>query len=110
MTTPVLTVASQVMCTHGGQAILTTCNTVLTAGGSAVLLESDIHSVVGCPFTAGTVYMPCVTIQWQAAATLLKVNGTPVLLATSVGQCMNASGAPQGVAIASNPATALAAL
>jgi hypothetical protein len=110
MTTPVLTVASQVMCIHGGQAILTTSNSQLTAGGSPVLLESDIHPVVGCPFTVGVVYMPCVTIQWQAPATALKVNGTPVLLATSIGQCMNASGAPQGVAIVSNPAAMLGAL
>ena len=110
MTTPVLTVASQVMCTHGGQAILATSNSQLTAGGSPVLLQSDIHTVVGCPFTVGVVYMPCVTIQWQAAATALEVNSTPVLLATSIGQCMNAAGAPQGVAIATNPAPMLSAI
>lgn len=110
MSTPVLTIASQVMCTHGGTAILTTTNSLLTASGSQVLLESDIHQVVGCPFTVGVVYMPCVTIQWQAAATTLKVSGTSVLLATSVGQCMNISNAPQGVAVASNPSSLLSAL
>ena len=66
-----------------------------------VLLETDIHAVVGCPFTVGVVYMPCVTVQWEAAATSLSVNGAGVLVETSIGQCLNAAGAPQGVAIVS---------
>jgi hypothetical protein len=110
MSTPVLTTASLVQCMHGGQAILTTANTSLMAGGSPVLLESDMHPVVGCPFIVGLVYMPCVIIQWQAGATSLSVNGVPVLLQTSLGQCLNAAGAPQGVAIASAPAPELGAV
>ena len=110
MSTPVLTVASQIQCMHGGLAVLTTANTTLLAGGSPVLLESDVHPVVGCPFTAGGVYLPCVLIQWQAGATRLLVNGVPVLLATSIGLCLNAAGTPQGIAIATNPAPELGAI
>jgi hypothetical protein len=110
MSTPVLTVASQIQCMHGGLAVLTTTNTTLCAGGSPVLLESDTHVVVGCPFTAGLVYLPCVIVQWQAGATSLSVNGVPVLVATSIGQCLNAAGVPQGIAIATNPAPELGAI
>jgi hypothetical protein len=107
---PVLTTASQAQCMHGGQVLLLTTNTLLLAGGSPVLLETDLHFVVGCPFTVGAVYMPCITVQWQAAATSLTVNGAGVLLATSIGECLNAAGAPQGIAMVSNPATELEAL
>ncbi|SPF40915.1 conserved hypothetical protein [Syntrophobacter sp. SbD1] len=103
----VLTTASQAQCPHGGQVLLTTANTLLSVGGSPVLLESDVHSVVGCPFSPGGVYTPCVTVQWQAAAADLNVNGTGVLVETSIGECLNAAEAPQGVAIVSGAASEL---
>jgi hypothetical protein len=81
--------------------VFSTENTSLTAGGSLVLLESDVHEVVGCPFVVGLVYMPCVTVQWEAGATSLSVDGVGVLTETSVGTCFNAAEAPQGVAIVS---------
>ncbi len=105
----VLTIASQVQCMHGGQVLLTTTNGVLFADGSPVLLESDQHAVVGCPFTVSTVYTPCVLVQWQAPATLLEVDGARVLLATSLGECLNAAGAPQGIAIVGGGAADLEA-
>ena len=107
---PVLTTASQVQCMHGGQALLVTTNSELFAGGSPVLLQSDLPAVVGCPFTAGVVYSPCVSVQWETAATSLSVNGVGVLSQISVGICLNAGGAPQGVAIISAPAPELDAL
>jgi len=107
---PVLTVASQAQCMHGGEVLLLTTNTVLLAGGSPVLLETDVHFVVGCPFTVGVVYTPCVTVQWQAAATSLTVNGAGVLVETSIGECLNAAGAPQGIAIVSGGAPELEAI
>jgi hypothetical protein len=90
--------------------MLTTSNSVLMAGGAPVLLQTDIHTVAGCPFTVGVVYMPCVTVQWQAAATSLMVNGAGVLTATSIGECLNAAGAPQGIAIVSGAAPSLEAI
>lgn len=90
--------------------MLVTTNASLMADGSLVLLESDIHPVVGCPFTAGLVYMPCLTVEWEAGATSLTVNGTGVLTETSIGKCLNASQAPQGVAIVSNAAQSLEAV
>lgn len=95
---------------HGGMALLFTTNALLLAGGSPVLLETDQHPVVGCPFTPGTTYSPCVLVQWSAAATQLKVNGAGVLLETSIGNCLNAAGAPQGIAIVSAPAPELDAI
>jgi hypothetical protein len=107
---PVLTTASQAQCPHGGQILLLTTDTALLASGRPVLLESDTHVVVGCPFTVGVVYMPCVSVQWSAAATSLTVDGAGVLLETSVGSCLNAAGAPQGVAIVSGASPELEAV
>jgi len=96
---PFLTTAATIMCTHGGQATLSTANQKVKAG-AAVLLESDVHTVAGCAFTVppGTP-MPCVRIEWAAGASSVKVNGGKPLVMSSVGKCLNASGAPQGVAI-----------
>lgn len=102
----ILTVTSTVMCTHGGQAILTTANSKLLVDSVPALLESDVHAVAGCPFQipvgVGTKPSPCIRIEWSAGTTQLNVNGTGVLTRTSVGKCISPEGAPQGVAIIAN--------
>lgn len=96
----ILTAASTVMCTHGGTATLTTANTKMKIDGSPALLESDIHSVAGCPFTIPpSKPSPCIRIEWSLGATTCKCDGTPVLIQSSVGKCISAEGATQGVAI-----------
>ena len=97
-----LTVASQIQCPHAGQAVLFTLNTRVLAGAAPVLLESDVHPVVGCPFTVGTKYSPCIRIEWTAGASKVTVNGTPVLVQSSIGKCISPEGAPQGIAIVVN--------
>jgi hypothetical protein len=94
----VLTTASTVMCTHGGRATLFTSNSKVFAQGAPALLETDVHPVVGCPFTVGSKYSPCVRIEWSAGAGQAAVNGTPVLTRSSIGKCFGAEGAIQGVA------------
>ena len=96
---PLLTTTSTVMCPHFGQAILTTSNTQALVLGAPVLLVTDLHAVVGCPFFIGTTPSPCLTIQWVTGATQSKINNVPALLQTSVGLCLNAFQAPQGPAI-----------
>ncbi len=95
---PILTETSTVMCPHGGQATLLTSNVEAKVDGAAMLLVSDIHAIVGCPFFT-TVPMPCLSIQWLTAAAQTNVHGIAVLLQTSVGLCLNAAMAPQGTAV-----------
>lgn len=99
MTGDLLTTASSISCPHGGQAMLTTRNAKVSAGGAFVLLETDIHLIVGCPFTVGPKYSPCVRIEWSAGSPAVAVDGVPVLGKLSVGKCIGAEGGPQGVAI-----------
>jgi len=95
---PILTTTSTVMCPHGGQALLLTTNTEALIDGAPALLQTDVHPIVGCPFTP-IAYSPCVTIRWLTAATQTSVRNVPVLLQTSVGLCLNAAQAPQGIAV-----------
>lgn len=98
----ILTATSTVLCTHGGQAVLTTSNVRLMIDNAPALLETDIHAVAGCPFQipigTGTKPSPCVRIEWSGGAAMLKVNGAGVLVQSSVGKCISPEGAPQGVA------------
>jgi hypothetical protein len=100
-----LTTASTIMCPHGGRATLFTSNRKGIASGTPALLKSDIHPVVGCPFTVGLKYSPCVKIKWSAGAGRVTVNKTSVLVKTSIGKCFNAEGALQGVATIVNTQT-----
>jgi len=91
---------SQIKCMHGGTVILTTANTMVKVDGAPALLESDVHPVVGCPFTIpGPKPQPCIRIEWTAGATMCKSNGQKVLVQSSVGRCINVEGATQGVAL-----------
>ncbi len=95
----VLTTMSQIKCMHGGTAILTTANTKLMVDNAPALLESDVPVVVGCPFTIGPKYSPCVKIEWTLGAAMLSSNGTKVLVKTSIGKCISGEGATQGIAM-----------
>jgi len=95
---PILTTTSTVMCPHGGMAQLVTTNTEARVDGAPLLLQTDVHPIVGCTFTP-VAYSPCVTIRWVSAATRTAVRNVPVLLQTSIGLCLNAAQAPQGTAI-----------
>jgi hypothetical protein len=95
---PILTTASRIQCPHGGQAVLQTKNTHTSAGATA-LLETDIHTVTGCTFTVGTKYSPCLTIEWSAGAGAVTIDGTAVLVKSSIGKCKNDGGLVQGIAV-----------
>lgn len=95
---PILTTTSTVMCPHGGMAQLITSNTEALVDGAPMLLQTDLHPIVGCPFTP-VAYSPCVSIRWLTAATQTALHNVPVLLQTSVGLCLNAAQVPQGTAI-----------
>ncbi len=97
MTIPILTTASTIQCPHGGTVMLQTSNALALIEHAPALLVTDVHSVVGCPFTVpGPKYQPCVTVRWMVGATQTRVNSIPVLLQNSVGLCYSAEQIPQG--------------
>ena len=98
----ILTTASTITCPHQGRATLITTNTKGFASRAAALIETDVHPVLGCLFTLpGPKPSPCVRIEWSAGAGQVTINGVAVLVLSSIGKCMNAEGAIQGLAIKS---------
>jgi hypothetical protein len=84
------------MCPHGGQVLATPSQSKVLLGGQPALLVSDPMVILGCPFTVGPKYQPCVTVTWTGPATRVQINGQAPLLQTSVGLCKSAESVPQG--------------
>ncbi len=98
----ILNTQSSAQCTHGGTVQLTsTSNALVKVDQAYALLQSDIHTVSGCPFMKGNVASPCLMVTWVSGATQTKVNQVPVLLDNSTGLCQSATG-PQGTASITN--------
>ena len=95
-----LTTDSQIQCPHGGTASISPPMRNADAdAGAEILVEGDEHSVVGCPFTIGQKYSPCVKIKWKAGASFVKSSSKKVLTKASVGLCYSGENAPQGKAM-----------
>ena len=97
-----LTTSSKIICPHGGNAILSTSNTVVSVINAPVLLESDKHPITGCPFTIVQKLSPCVRIEWNTGTIKDKSNKISLLINTSIGNCINGEGVVQGIAIIVN--------
>lgn len=105
MGSSVLDLGCTISCPHGGQATVIPSNKSVKVGGKFVLLVNDTMIIGGCSFNVFGAASPCLTIQWTAPAASDTVNGTPVLLESSVGMCLNAANTPQGTAIVSGVQT-----
>jgi hypothetical protein len=93
-----LTVASSMMCPHGGTVVATPGSTRATAG-APVLRVSDTFVIAGCTFNISGAPSPCVSVNWVQTATRVKHGGALVLNQASVGLCLAATQAPQGTVL-----------
>jgi hypothetical protein len=90
-----LTVASVLMCPHGGLVTVSPASTRATAG-SPIICGSDTFIVAGCAFNIAGVPSPCVSVNWMVTATRVQSGGALALNESSVGLCVAATQAPQG--------------
>lgn len=98
---PIMQQGCTIQCPHGGMAQVIPTNLRAKVGGVSALTPNDTFLISGCPFMMGPKPSPCLTIQWLAPSVRTKANGSPVLLASSVGLCKSPEGVPQGPAMAS---------
>jgi len=93
-----LTVATQMICPHGGKVVAVPKNAKAKAAGAFILLQSDTFTVVGCPFTLpGPKPSPCVMVRWLVADQKTKIGQTDATLSvSSVGICFSDAQLPQG--------------
>jgi hypothetical protein len=93
-----LTSTTVMLCPHLGVVQALSGNKRVCAAGDFVLRGTDSFTIVGCILTtpAGTPH-PCVTITWSSAASRSNVVGDAPLTEGSVGQCIAADQAVQGI-------------
>jgi hypothetical protein len=91
-----LTVASTLMCPHGGTITASPGATKATAD-AVVLRASDSFSIAGCGFNVSGAAQPCTAVQWISTAQKVQHGGDFVLTEASVGLCLGP--APQGTVL-----------
>ena len=106
MAAAILQMGCTIQCPHGGQATAVPTNSQVKVDGAFALLPTDTFIIAGArsPCHPGTP-SPCLTIQWSAEATKVKINGVGPLLDSSTGLCKAATQAPQGSASVSGAQT-----
>lgn len=92
-----LTTTSTLSCPHGGTVTLATSNTRVKANGEFVMRSIDQFTIAGCSYTLGTTPHPCVRVQWDVHAERHNSDRDPSLTRDSVGLCLAADGAMQGM-------------
>jgi hypothetical protein len=94
-----LDAGATITCPHGGAATVVPRAVKVSLGGKPPLLVDDVATIAGCAFNVSGAPSPCIRIQWTGPATKVSSAGSPLLLSSSVGLCLNAAGAPQGTAL-----------
>ena len=89
-----LTVASTMMCPHGGTVAAIPSQT-RAAAGAPIVLGSDTFLVAGCPFNISGVPNPCISVQWLVTATRVQAGGG---VRAQRGQCRPVPGRHAGSA------------
>lgn len=84
MSKPVLTLASTLICPHGGQAMASDQVSRVTIVGTPVITQDMALPIAGCPLPASTSPGPCISGRFTTAASRVTVMGHPVLLADSI--------------------------
>ena len=83
-----LSVLSQVLCSHAGQAKPTMPNPRVLVSGQPTVLMTSPFVIAGCTFPAMTSGAPpCVTAQWVTGAMRVTSMGQPLLLLDSQAIC-----------------------
>jgi hypothetical protein len=89
--------SSVLLCPHGGTVSVVTSNTRVSAGGDPVVRASDSFLISGCPFALGPAPHPCVQVDWIVPAFRSQVDGDSTLTEDSIGLCLAADQAVQGL-------------
>lgn len=96
-----LHVGAAVQCQHAAPATVTSTNVRVFVNGMPAATAADVTAVVGCPFTVGQKYQPCVTIRWApAAANRVFIGGRPAAVRVTgpgPGICQSVEQIPQGM-------------
>ena len=82
-----VSVVSQVQCTHLGTAKPTVPNLRVTIMGQPSVTIASPYAIAGCPFNVGVTPVPCVTGQWFTGTTRVLSSGQPLVLQAGQSTC-----------------------
>ena len=104
---PLVTMTSQVLCSHAGQAKATAPNPRVLVSAQPTVLITAPYVVAGCalpppPAANG----PCVTAQWLSGTTRVLSNGQPLVCLSSQALCVP-TGTPLIIAVTQTRVTAM---
>jgi len=98
-----LTIASTLLCPHGGSVQIASASPKSSINGATLVTKNDTFTIVGCAFQLpGPTPSPCLSIEWVLTEAKVKIGGAATLSTGSVGICKAGSGAPQGKVIVAN--------
>jgi hypothetical protein len=106
---PLLTVASTMMCPHGG-VVTAAPGSSRAQAASPILRSSDTFVVAGCTFNVSGAPHPCVSVNWVQTATRVRHAGDFALNQSSVGLCVAGDQTPQGAVLISSTQTGVSGL
>jgi hypothetical protein len=84
-----LTVASILLCPHGGRVSVTPTSGATLGAPAPVLLISDTNIVLDCPDRPPDRPPPCVRVNWVSSGGRTLVRGVPVLTRAATGICVD---------------------
>lgn len=76
-----------VICSHGGQAMLTAPNPRVTVSGQPTVLISAPWTVAGCPLVPPPI-PPCVSAVWVVGTVRVTSNGQPLVVQSGSSICI----------------------
>ena len=89
--------SSVMMCPHGGMVNAVPANTRVQAAGGPILRATDTFIIAGCVLNVAGAPHPCVQVQWVVPDARSRVMNDFTLNEQSVGLCVAADQAVQGV-------------
>lgn len=92
----VINATSALACPHGGPIVTAATSSAVRVDGQAVRTERDSFAVQGCPHSVDAKPDPCLTVRWSPPRGSVRVDGDPVLLDSTDGQCFGADLLPRG--------------
>ncbi|MER7082367.1 hypothetical protein SAMN02982929_02412 [Saccharopolyspora kobensis] len=87
-------------CPHGGPVVAASAAAAVRVDGQPVRTAGDVFAVRGCPHVARGRPDPCLTVRWSPPRDAVLIDGVPVLLDSTDGQCFGADLLPRGRPVA----------
>ena len=94
MASAVMSSGTACTCLHGAVVTMGAGGGRALTSGREITTQADFCTVAGCPAVP-----PCVSVQWTTGASRVLLNGSPVVLHTSVGLALSAGQDVNGIVV-----------